>query len=117
MDLELAVSTFEAFSERQQVHFLSRLGHHITILGRDGYEVGGDSLTKPELLRTVNELHHQIFGQQGKLLRGDSKRYPDDTLIQGLYERADYQGYGEELLKCLGSAFEFCARFPMESSE
>lgn len=88
MDLNKAVSLYCNESELQQVKFLSRLGHQITIFARDTYEIDGNSLSDPMQLRCINEIMHRILGQQFKLLLGDASRYPDDIFIKMVFEMA-----------------------------
>lgn len=88
MDVNETVSLYCKKSELQQIKFLSRLGHQITIFARDTYEVEGNSLSTPVQLRGINEIMHRILGQQCKLLLGDEGRYPDDIFIRMLFEMA-----------------------------
>ena len=88
MDVNKAVSLYCNESEPQQVKFLSRLGHQITVFARDTYEIDGNSLSDPVQLRCINEMMHRILGQQFKLLLSDNSRYPDDLFIKMIFEMA-----------------------------
>jgi len=58
----------EAMTAAEQVHFLSVLGHTLTIVARDAYEFQAPGVTNPRLLRDLNEIHHRIYPQIKSLL-------------------------------------------------
>ncbi len=96
MDVNETMSLYCNETESWQVKFLSRLGHQITILARDTYDIDNDSLSNPTQLRCVNEMMHRILGQQFKLLLDDRSRYPDDVFIKMIFEMAatcDFENY------------------------
>ena len=66
IDSELAKLT-----NHQKMMVLLSYGHELTISARDGYEVKGDSLTKPRLLREINEIMHRIFSAAKEIERKD----------------------------------------------
>ena len=53
--------TLSNLSNHKKMMVLLDYGHELTISARDGYEVQGNSLTKPRLLREINEIMHRIF--------------------------------------------------------
>lgn len=53
-----------------KARFLACLGHELTIAGRDSYVVQGDGLSKPELLRGINEIQHRVLACLSQLLAG-----------------------------------------------
>ena len=109
MDVNEAIDLYSNEPESGQVRFLSYLGHQITIHARDTYEVGGDSLENPIQLRCINEIMHRILGQQSKILRGDSDRYPDDTFIRAIFDMAATCNFEGCLSSSLKDCFELCA--------
>ena len=50
-------------SMQEEVRFLSRLGHELTILARGAYECQAQVVNDPLALRHLNEIHHRIYGQ------------------------------------------------------
>ena len=53
-----------------RARFLACLGYELTIAGRDSYVVQGNGLSKPELLRRINEIQHRILACLSQLLAG-----------------------------------------------
>ena len=53
-----------------RAQFLASLSHELTIAGRDSYVVQGVGLTKPELLRGINEIQHRVSACLAQLLSG-----------------------------------------------
>jgi hypothetical protein len=72
---------FGALSAEAQAKFLAQYAFELTIASRDTYEVGTDALTDPRRLRKFNELQHRILGHLRDLLRGDSDRRPDSSMV------------------------------------
>ena len=92
MNIEEFISLYGNKSDQWQAKFLSRLGHQLTIFARDTYAVDSDLVANPALIRGINEIMHKIFGQQFNLLIGDVNRYPDEVLIEMIFEMAaEYQ--------------------------
>jgi hypothetical protein len=82
MTVEEAIATFSSFSPDEQKEFVAQLMYELTVVVRDSYEAGGDGLSAPPRVRRINEVQHRLAAHLGKLLRGDSERYPDDVLIR-----------------------------------
>ena len=107
LDVERAIKLYTAKLDSVQALFLSALAHRLTIDARSAYGVEGDTVDNPGQLRKVNELMHRILGQQFKLMRNDTERYPDDIFIRMLFEGASDCGFGE----IIGSRFEEAFHF------
>jgi hypothetical protein len=52
--------TAEPSSERDELTFLAKLSHELTICARETYEPGTNNVLEPQLLRSYNELLHRI---------------------------------------------------------
>ena len=70
--------------------FLASLIHELTIVGRGAsYEVGTDGLTRPELLRHVNEIQHRVSACLSQLLRGDGNERFERSIANWVLEVPD----------------------------
>jgi hypothetical protein len=49
-------------------------------------------------LRAFNEILHTITGQLRHLIEGDLNRYPDDVLVDALFERAQQGNCEKDLV-------------------
>ncbi len=108
MDVNEVVSLYCSKSEVEQVKFLSRLGHQITIFARDTYKLDSDSLSDPAQLRCINEIMHRILGQQFKLLLDDDSRYPNDIFIKMIFDMATACHFENYLCLGINDSFKFC---------
>lgn len=101
-DVPDAVASYSALRTKEQACFLAHFAHDLTVVARDAYEVGGDGLSDPALVRAINEVQHRVTSHLSALLRDDPKRYPDGVLIEIFLE-----GYGNITLdRQLSAAFE-----------
>lgn len=71
-------------SPAKQAHFLSQLGHELTVLARSAYEFQGPGVTDPRLLRDLNEISHRIFSQVASLVAGREPNFEPDILASWL---------------------------------
>ena len=101
MTLEEAAAAFSALSPGEQKELIAQLIYELTVVARGGYEVGGEGLTDPRLVRRINEVQHFLGAFLGKLLREDPQRYPDEVLLRIVLEH----GGDEELERQVGAAF------------
>jgi hypothetical protein len=81
-----AVAAFSSLTTEEKADFLALLAHELTIVARDSYEVGREGLTNPARVRAVNEVQHRVTGFLVALLKNDVKRYPDDVLVNIIFE-------------------------------
>jgi hypothetical protein len=79
---------FHSLSESEQTRFLAAFAHALTIVARDGYEIGADGVSHPNLLRQLNEIQHRVLGGILARLNAHSERYPDDVLLAIMSESA-----------------------------
>ena len=86
-----AASFFGGLSNAEQVRFLVRFGWELTILGRSTYEVGGEDLTDPPMLRAINEMQHRLLGHLRDLLAASHSRRSDEDLMGVLLGLKDDQ--------------------------
>jgi hypothetical protein len=89
MDVQRAIEIYHKRSAQEKTEFLLRLAHTLTILARDTYEVGGDSVTEPARLRRISELLHRVLGSLLASRRDNRKRYPDDVLVRLILEHPE----------------------------
>ena|SRR5205085_6840342 len=89
MTIDEAIAIFSAYSLREKEEFLAHLIYELTIVVRDSYEAGGDGLTNPQRVRSMNEVQHRLSAFLWALLRNDPKRYPDDILVKIILEHSD----------------------------
>ena len=70
---------FHALPTPDQARFLVTFAHHLTIVGREAYEVGTDGVTSPNVLRQLNEVQHRLMGILHALLSPQPSPSPHDT--------------------------------------
>jgi hypothetical protein len=99
-----AVVFFSALPDDGKASFLAALAHELTVVARDTYEVGGDGLTDPDRMRSINEVQHRLTGFLAALLRGDSQRYPDDVLVRVVLEHPRDAVLQRQLSEAFGRA-------------
>ena len=72
-----------------KARFLASLGHQLTIAGRDSYVVQGDGLTKPELLRGINEIQHRVLACLSQLLSGEGNEGFERSIASWVLESSN----------------------------
>jgi hypothetical protein len=78
---EKVKTEFAMLTEHRQALVLAAYAHELTILARNGYEVGTEQLSDPQLVRRLNEVQHRVASAIVSRLQGSKERYPDDALI------------------------------------
>ena len=101
MDKDSAKEVYAAMAPNEQVRFLARFGHNLTIAARDTYVVGSLGVQSPERLRTINERLHRLFSHIEALLVTGKARLPDDVFVDSMLDHPD-----EPLRSQVMSAFE-----------
>lgn len=86
MKVEEAIAVFASYSSNDKEELLSHLIYELTILMRDSYEVGGDSLTNPQRARFINEVQHRVSALLWATLRHDPQPFPDEFLVRLVME-------------------------------
>lgn len=91
---------YEKAEPNEQLAILAGLAHEVTTIGRAYYTdgPGGQDAPGPTMI-ALNELQRQISGQMRHLARNNEARYPDDVLLNILFERAQYGNLEGEFLR------------------
>ncbi len=87
MKTEEIIAFFSSLTSNEQTKFLAHFSHYLTIVARDTYEVGTENITNQPKMRAVNETQHQISSHLLALLENSLERYPDDVLMQIIFEQ------------------------------
>ena len=74
-----------ALNDTDQIQFLARFSHQLTITMRGAYEVGTDSLKDPVWARRVNEIQHRVAGHLLNLLIKNQRRYSEEALLDIIF--------------------------------
>jgi hypothetical protein len=72
--------SLENLSNEKQIKLLLSYGHQLTVMARDAYEFQGPGVTKPRLLRDVNEINHRLYPQIQMLLLEGKSVFPLEEL-------------------------------------
>jgi len=89
MKTEVAITFYSFLTNDEQTKFLAHFSHYLTVVARDTYEVGTENITNQPKMRTVNEIQHRISSHLLSLLEDSQERYPDDVLMQIIFEQND----------------------------
>lgn len=95
---------------KQQAIFLARLGHYLSVVGREAYEFQGPGITNRRWLRDLNEVHHRIYSQIGSLTAEEIKGFPAGALASWL----SGEGKSEEFQSACLNAFEKCHQLSVD---
>lgn len=87
MKTEETTAFFSSLTRDEQMKFLAYISHYLTIVARDTYQIGTENITNQPKMRTVNEIQHQISSHLLALLENSLERYPDDVLMQTIFEQ------------------------------
>ena len=105
MDCDIAKGRFVSLAEDRKKLVLASLAHQLTIYARDTYVADSDLGGRFLRLRAFNEIQHQVTSQlHGKLI--GAKTYPDDVLMDIVFEVAQRGGCERDLLGALDWALE-----------
>jgi len=74
---------------RAKARFLATLSYELTIFGRAAYEVGTNGLTRPELLRHINEIQHRVSACLSQLLQGESDESFERSIADWVLDAPD----------------------------
>lgn len=80
---------YKKMPKDQQVFWLARVVHLVTMYARDCYASGDGSVSDPMRLKNFNEAVHRIVSHQVSTALG-SKRRGDDELFKWLVEVFDF---------------------------
>ena len=102
MNVHQAIESFCNYSLQEQIDFLLKFAHELTIVARDTYEYGEDGVTHPSRLRRINEVQHRVVSFVIALRQNDAQRYPDDVLVRIMLEHPQDLGLQRQLQKAFG---------------
>lgn len=91
------IETLSSLDKLSQIETLLRFAYNLTVAARDAYSDGTFQLRKPEMLRDLNEIMHQILQHTSHVLKDDLKRYPDDALDSIILEYAARSGIEKDV--------------------
>ena len=103
IDLQLA-----KLDDHQKMMVLLSYGHELTISARDGYEVQGDSLTKPRLLREINEIMHRIYLAAMEIERKDIGSFSLSSISHWISCEDRNKDLKKESINCFKRALNRC---------
>jgi hypothetical protein len=89
----------------RQTQLLAQLALEWTVYARGAYPGQVDEREAARKLPVFNEVEHTITGQLAHLVVGDLARYPDDVLIDILFEKAQQGGCAGELARAFEWSF------------
>jgi hypothetical protein len=89
MSVDEAIAVFSSYSLKEKEEFLAGLMHELTIVARDSYEVGEDSLSNPRRVRRINEIQHRVSSVLWAMLRNDPNLYPDELIVKIILEHPE----------------------------
>jgi hypothetical protein len=102
MNVHHAIESFCTYSPQEQIDFLLRFAHKLTILARDTYAAGEDGLTHPSRMRRINEVQHRVVSFLIALRQNDPQRYPEDTLVRIMLEHPEDPDLQRQLQNAFG---------------
>lgn len=74
----------DKMSPREELRFLARFGHRITVVARGTYEFQAPGVTDPRSLRSYNEIHHRIYAQIRSLVVNEKRDFDSESLASWL---------------------------------
>jgi len=97
MTQEEVKRAFVGMKPDEQQRLLALLALNVTVAARTAYPTQVEERLVAEKLRAFNEVLHTIAGQLLHLIDADLNRYPDDVLIDALFELAQQGNCGRDL--------------------
>ena len=82
--MQSELERFVRMGPQDQILWLSRLIHLLTIEARSTYERGTDQVVDPMRLRRYNELIHRVAGFQRDVILDSPDRFPTEVLSEML---------------------------------
>jgi hypothetical protein len=92
---------YAALDSPAKARFLAVLSNQLTIFMRGEYDELVDCAIRVKRLMGSNELQHHVSSELRHHLEGDSDRYPDEVLLNILFEKALYYELSNELQQAL----------------
>ncbi len=69
--------------------FLAKLGHTLTVAGRNSYAVQSDGLEKPNQLRQINEIQHRVLACLVEVLKSEYNGSFQHSIAGWVLEQSD----------------------------
>jgi hypothetical protein len=102
------LDAFRSLSPVDQVRFLLRLAFRLTVVARDYYIPQSELLEDPVSVREINELQHRVTAHAFLVLSGDTRRYPDEVLLDIiLKDTRERNGLRERVHRAFAEAYQF----------
>ena len=93
----IRIGALGSLDKLSQVETLLRFAGNLTVAARDAYSDGTYEVRRPEMLRDMNEIMHQVLQHIRHVLMDESKRYPDEVLDSIISERAALSGLAKDV--------------------
>ena len=100
------IERYTALDSKTKVRFLALASFFLTVSLRGDYN-NADLEYRVRRLQGTNELQHHLSSELGHHHAEETKRYPDDVLINILAEKAAFYGLSGELASALSWAAKF----------
>lgn len=84
MNQEQYRQALDAMPPYARSQFLCHLGHSLTVAGRCAYEFQAPGVTDRDLLRDLNEIHHRLYPQIGRLIKAEELAFDTASLASWL---------------------------------
>jgi hypothetical protein len=94
------IGMFAVLGGAERSQWLARLAAALTVAARDTYEVGGDDIRDSKRMRRFNELLHRVVNQLWHQLQGE-QGFPDDVLLPMVRDETAALGVDFSALKIL----------------
>ena len=93
-------------SAAHKVTFLCSLAHELTVTARDTdlWDLPPHPDRRGEVLSAILEIEHVVTGQIRRLLLQDEARYPDEVLINIIFDHAERVGIAEPVVRAFRRA-------------
>jgi pheromone shutdown protein TraB len=77
-------------AQGDKLRFLASLSHALTVAGRAAsYEFQGDGLTRPDFLRSIDEIQHHVSACITQVLIGERSEDFERSIAHSVLETAD----------------------------
>jgi len=95
------IAAYSSLPASDKISFLAQTSHQLTVYLRGSYpDVSGESKLDGlslKKLQGANELQHHLSSELRHIHVSNPDRYPDDVLLNILWEKADFYDISEEL--------------------
>lgn len=112
MTQEEVKQAFVRTQSDQQLRVLALLALNVTVAARAAYPGQVEDSLVGGKLRAFNEVLHTLAGQLLHLIDGDPNRYPDDALIDALFEKAQQGECARDLADAFAWSFSTASSPP-----